>query len=298
MIRGTTILPGGIRSSDSRVEVVWETLSPHPKVMEYTTQAHRQIVDLGVTDGTMLIAYGDWTQNLGPVSVIGYNLQTLAPVTLFANATNEGWGRINIIDGKAFLPHTDPTLDNQGAYTTNERGVWETVKIGTNTSMIHSFDIIKFNGLMMCCGSAGINGTGMGVVWTETAPGSREFTRTLMGSSREDFARFYKFYPVGNKVRVQNVAGGLETWITEDGANWEQESGVPSYTGNNTGWDLTEVTSLPAGYIETSFMSKIWSKYEHDGWLWIGGFDGVVKRARLPSTNSPGPFPSKFTTKF
>lgn len=286
MIRGSTILPGGVWEIAHRYEVVWETMTPHPKVLEYTSRYHQEIVALGASDGVMLVGYGDWTDNLGPVSVIGYNLQTLQPVTLFADARTEAWGRINIIDGKAYLPHTDPTLDNQGAYTTNDRGVWETVKVGPNPSMIHSFDVIKFKGKVLCCGSAAGSGPalGIGCVYTETASDSRIFTRTLAGVSQAGFARFYKFflYDNGNEVRVQNVAGGLETYKSTDGVNWVALPGEPAYTGNDA-WDREVLTSLPAnGYADTVGMAEVLSAYVHDGWIWVGGASGVVKRARLP----------------
>lgn len=276
---GTTVLPGALKSQHKQVELVWETLPPHPVVMAETTAMHRQIRALGVSDGVMLLGYGDWNENLGPVKVIGYDLSTLEPVTLMTQPSslgNEAWDRIRIIDGKAYLPHTDPTLNNQGAYTTNENGIWETVKVGNNPSMIHTFDVIKFKGRMMACGSQAAGGTGAGVVYTETAPGSREFTRTLLGDLRDDFARFYKFFvrDEGNEVMVQNSSGGLESFVTTDGSTWSAAPGEPQNWGNNA-WDSP--APLPVGWPS---VATRYATLEHEGWLWITQANGVVKRAR------------------
>lgn len=278
---GTTALPGVLKTRHAYVEVVWETLPPHPVVMAEATAMHREIRALGVSDGVMLLGYGDWNESFGPVKVIGYDLSTLEPVTLMTQPPElgtEAWDRIRIIDGKAYLPHTDPTLNNQGAYTTNERGFWETVKVGENPSMIHTFDVIKFKGRMMACGSMS-SGGGAGVVYTETAPGSRVFTRTLLGGIRDPFARFYKFFvrDGGNEVMVQNSSGGLESFVTTDGDNWTAAPGEPRDYRNTA----TEIPApLPVGYVGHG--AVVTAAVYHDGWVWVGGHGGVVKRARLP----------------
>lgn len=276
---GTTVLPGVVKVQHKRVEVAWETLPPHPAVMAETTAAHRQIHALGVSDGVMLLGYGDWTENLGPVKVIGYDLSTLEPVTLMeppAALGSEGWDRIRIIDGKAYLPHTDPTSNNQGAYTTNENGVWETVKVGGNQSMIHTFDVIKFKGRMMACGSRAADGSGAGVVYTETAPGSRVFTETLLGGIRGAGARFYKFFvrDGGNEVMVQNYSGGLESFATTDGSTW---TAAPSEPRDYSNEPFDNPGSLPIGWPNEVRYALI----EHEGWVWITQANGVVKRAQV-----------------
>lgn len=287
---GVTVLPGGVRAKvtiqpgegePDPGEGVWETLPPHPVVMAETTAVHRQIDALGVSDGVMLLGYGDWNENLGPVKVIGYDLVTLLPVTLMEPPHalgSEAWDIIRIIDGKAYLPHTDPTLGNQGAYTTNENGVWETVKVGGNQSMIHTFDVVRFKGRMMACGSRAADGTGAGVVYTETAPGSRIFAETLLGGARGSSARFYKFFVrgEGNEVMVQNSTSGpglLETFVTTDGDNWTATPSEPQ--------DYTNIPApLPTGYTNhgVEYVSAVTF---HDGWVWVGGNGGAVKRALL-----------------
>lgn len=285
---GTVVIPGLINSRAKRMEVVWETLPEHPVVMADQQGTHTHIKTMGVSDNILLIGYGDWTINLGPVKVIGYDLLTGQPVTLMEQPPelgNEAWDRINIIDGKAYLPHTDPTLNNQGAYTTNDRGFWETVKVGNNPSMIHSFDIIKFKGRMVVCGSMGVPGTGAACVYTETSAAFRTFTRTLQGNLHANFARFYKFFLFdgGNEIRVQNSAGGLETFSSTDGSNWVEMVDEPVYPGNDSSnrWDASDDLVLPYGY-EDSIGFEPMAAYVHEGWVYVSGTNGVVKRALLP----------------
>ena len=283
---GITVLPGRVKAKvkvqpgqDGHAQVVWETLPPHPVVMAETTFNHRTIYALGVSDGVMLLGYGDWIENLGPVKVIGYDLSTLQPVTLMeppAVLGSEAWDRIRLIDGKAYLPHTDPTSNQQGAYTTNETGIWETVKVGGNQSMLHTFDVIKFKGRMMVCGSMSADGSGAGVVYTETAPGSRVFAETLLGGLRGSGARFYKFFvrDGGNEVMVQNSSEGLESFVTTDGDTWAAAPGESQDYSNSPG-DTPD--PLPNGWPSVTRLAAV----EHEGWYWITQADGVVKRARL-----------------
>lgn len=280
---GTVMLTGGLRSELKRVvQATWETLPPHPVVMADSRGTHQRVRAMGVSDGALIIGYGDWGINTGPLAVVGYDLGTLEPVTLMPEQppelSTEAWDRIRIIDGKAYLPHTDPTLNNQGAYTTNERGFWESVKVGENPSMIHTFDVVKFKGRMMACGSMSWNG-GAGVVYTETAPGSRTFARSLLGGIRDDFARFYKFFvrDVGNEVMVQNSDGGLESFVTTDGDNWTLLPDEPQ-NHSNTSYDRPD--PLLIGYTDHGVLA-VSAVIHHDGWVWIGGNGGVVKRALL-----------------
>ena len=290
--RGITVLPGRVKAKvtvqpgeiepdptePGPGEDLWETLPLHPAVMAETTFNHRLIKALGVSDGVMLLGYGDWAENLGPVKVIGYDLVTLLPVTLMEPPHalgSEAWDIIRIIDGKAYLPHTDPTLGNQGAYTTTERGFWETVEIGGDQSMIHTFDVVKFKGRMMACGSMYEDGVGAGVVYTETEPGSREFAISLLGDSRGPGARFYTLSvrDEGNEVMVQNYSGGLESFVTTDGDNWTAAPSEPPVNSSTPG-------PLPTGYTNHG-VELVSAVTFHDGWVWVGGSDGVVKRALL-----------------
>lgn len=287
---GTTNLPGvllaGIRNS---VPLVWETVPPHPTVMAKATAEHQRIRFLRPHNGTMLIGYGDWNDNLGPVDIIGYDLDNgNAPVTLHNDAPTEAWDRVRIIDGHAYLPWTDPTVGNQGGLTTDRTGTWTDVKVGPGTSMVHTFDVAKIGGKIHVCGSRDAvsigeaynpGSTGYGSVWREDAPGV--WTETLRGLGRDGFARFKAFRFVDGKVRVQNSVGGLETYETVDGSSWDPITDVDWTAETTWGADSTDPPlPLPPGYTNHGLTTVNCVTY-HDGWVWVGGKSGIVKRAPL-----------------
>ena len=276
--RGTTVLPGAMFPIARTVPIVWDTLTPHPVVMAEETFAHRIVKALAPVGNTMLVGYGDWDDNLGPVFVLGYDLDTLAPVTLSGPHPSEAFDRIRVIDGAAYLPWTDPTGANHiGGYTTNETGAWTEVEIGP---MIHTFDVIEFKGALLACGSIfnpENTNNGLGVVYRRNAAG--RWVEVLRGHYTAPFARFYEFVVVddGDTLIVQTVDVGppRETFGSRGGRDWFSIPDAPDY---KTSWVDIPPNPLPA----TGHGLAAQSYAIHDGWLWVGGTDGAVKRTRLP----------------
>ena len=286
---GTTVLPGRIRTHHRELVVVWETLALHPTVMAQATVDHQKIRFLRPHRGVMLVGYGDGNENLGPVDVIGYDLTTLAPVTLHGPVLNEIWDRVKVIDGDSYLPWIDPKTyaGNQGGFTTDRSGAWVDVKAGPPDSMIHTFDVAKIGGKIHLCGSRDATSIGetytpgttsYGVVWREDAPGV--WTETLRGVARAALARFYSFKAVDDKWRVQNTTAGIETYETVDGTSWYPVTDTAWTSTPTWGADSTDPPpALPAGYVG---VTPLTAAAYHDGWVWVGGNGGVVKRARVP----------------
>lgn len=275
-IWGTTNLPGQMMPSNRLVPSVWETLPPHPVVMAEASAYHQQIKALAVADNTMILAYGDWTNNLGPAFVVGYDLDTLQPVTLHGPSPTEAFDRIRIIDGAAYLPWTDPLGSlHMGGFTTNRSGTWEDVDA---YPMIHAFDVVKYKGALLVCGStsAGVPGEGgVGVVARQNPQG--QWVEVLRGKYVANLARFYEFVEVDDTLIVQTVDGGLprETFGTRGGRDWFPIPDAPDY---KTSWLDPAPVSLPvAGHGIMALSHAV-----HDGWLWVAGANGVVKRTRLP----------------
>lgn len=273
--RVTSVLPGAISESVTTVPIVWETLTPHPVVMAHTTAEHRQIRWMHPVDGVMLIGYGDYTNNLGPISVIGYNMTTLAPVTVFGPVPSESFERIRIIDGHVYLPHTDPLgATHMGAITTNRSGSWENVTIG---HMVHVYDVIKFKGSIYVCGSANtpVVDVGQGIVYKETSPGIWKVV--LRGTHKSALSRFYQFHPDGDFLKVQTRAEEAlsePTFRTANGEDWEVVPGHPVLSANDNDPPTITPPSYP-GFGPTAAAV-------HGGWVWVGGANGAVKRTRLP----------------
>lgn len=292
---GTTNLPGVLKTWHKRLELVWEDFPLHPTVMAHDTTQHQRIRALGVTDEALIIGYGDWDNNLGPVDVIGYDLSTKDPLTLFGPCPNEAWDRIRIIDGHVYLPWTDPTVGNQGGFTTNRAGVWSNVNIGPSDSMVHTFDIAKIDGKIHACGSrtATVPGQGgVGVVWREESPGV--WVESFRGSLVDPLARFYRFnHQPDGSVRVQNSRGGLETFSTTDGETWTALPDEPQWALlDNTSYDSPG--PLPSGWPDP--LGTRTASITHEGWVYVAGTGGRVKRARLPGPVSV--FAATFTETF
>ena len=270
------MLPWGLDTTTISVVVpplqatVWETLEVHPRLLEKPESA-RRVVFLAPYGGTMLIGYGDWSINTGPVWVCGYDLVTGAPTSIFGPCPTEAFIRARVIGGKAYLPWTDPTNGNQGGYATDESGTWANISIGPNTSMIHTFDIIGFAGNLYACGSTSSPPAGVGVVWGKTPGGA--WSEVLRGSNIADFARFYRFDISGGRLRVQNSNPTLETWGTTDGTTWTQDVGYPSFSPEPEGEQPPLELMGPHG------ISQVWAQALFSGWAWVGGPGGVVKRA-------------------
>lgn len=300
MLSGTTVLPGQIRMHRKRTELVWETLTKHPTVMAQPTAEHQKIRFLRAHRGTMLIGYGDWNNNLGPVNVIGYDLNAKTPVTLLTNVMSEAFDRVRIIDGDAYLPWTDPKTyaGNQGGFTTDRSGVWADVKVGPGDSMVHSFDIIKIGGKIHVSGSRTGSAVdlGVGVVWREDGPGV--WTEALRSANEHSFARFYDFRIVNGKYRVQNVAGGaVETFETVDGSSWYPVAGEAWTSQVSWGADSSDPpAALPDGYTSHG-VGLVTAVAYHDGWVWVGGESGAVKRARVPDA-APDYLDATFSENF
>lgn len=285
--RGTTNLPGQMLGTKRTVPVVWETLEPHPKVMAKTTSAHRQIRSMVSHRGMMLFAYGDWSDNLGPVDVVAYNLETGEPLTVFGPCPTEAWEYIRIIDGDAYLPWVDPRgASHQGGFTTDRTGEWANITVGPSDSMIHTVDIAKIDGRLVVCGSTfGDNeGAGRGVVWCETEPGV--WVKALESTYQSYLARFYTFKHMPDGSLVVQVTGDNlqyigETWSTVDGLLWDQVFDAPDY-------DLAlrnRIQPSPPGY---NFHGITGPEFvEYNGYLWAGGYSGQVKRAKLPVVPDP-----------
>lgn len=266
-------------------EVAWETLPPHPALTAQPTLGGQRPRAFTPHAGILLVGYGDWNVNTGPVDVVGYQIDTGEPVTLLTDCPTEAFDRIVLIDGHAYLPFIDPaTAENRGGFATDRGGSWSLVTLPVG-SMIHVFDVARIGGRIHLCGSnyaALDESASQAVVWQEQPNGTWV---QVLASAPVPVAggapRFYHFFLDGATVRVQNRATSpTETWYTTDGTTWVPDPAAPDLP---TPSDFTPPTwPLPAG---------VTAYAEAGGWAWIGLPGGVVKRTRLVSRGfGHGPF--------
>lgn len=230
-------------------------IAAHPKILEQP-ESGRVITFLQPHNGVILVGYGDWNADTGPVAVVGYDEVTANPVTLLGQVPSEALDRCRIIDGFAYLPWVDPILPTEmpigepnGGFTTDRSGTWENVVAG---EMIHTFDVAKINGKIHVCGSIGTNsGNGVGVVYREDGPGV--WTEVLRGSVEVPTSRFYSFTynEIQGRTYVQNIQGSTgtspnitypDTWYINDGSStWVNSPTMTKYVSIST----DETTSFP-----------------------------------------------------
>lgn len=268
-------LPGAVRLHRRRtVPRVWETLAPHPAVVAQPTLAGKQLRDFTPHNGVMLMGYGDWNANTGPVDVIGYDLTTGTPVTLLTDCPTEAFDRIKVIGGQAFIPFTDPTTSaNNGGFATDRSGSWRNVLMH-DQSMIHCFDVIMIAGRMHLCGSnydQSNTSLSYACVLQEQPDGSWTEVLRTASATAEVAPRFYNFFRDRYTVRVQ-MSGPTPrpVYMTTDGTTWTVDPDPPQlpYPPDYTPptWPLPDGTTAYA---------------EWAGWAWVGTDEGHVRRTKI-----------------
>lgn len=72
--------------------------------------------------------------------------------------------------------------------------------------------------------------------------------------------------------------------------NWGEMPGEPVYPGNDSqgSWNASDAVVLPPNYLESLDFVPL-ASYVHDGWIWVSGKNGVVKRAKLTPLEEPEP---------
>lgn len=260
-------------------------------------------------DGKLIAGYGDWDSNVdsfgvpaGRIGVVPLDVATKQWGPIFY-AGSEALDLVRKIDGKLYLPTTDPsdktastmTGNNKSGYVTNDTpdGSWKFVDNGRG--MTHTFDVgIAGNGDIFTVGSFqskayAMRSTNSGATWTES--------KTEQSGPGEDssFARYYSISRVGNDLytRAQHVTP--QTTIQKfNGTTWQQETSVypqcigyfspgkvDTFKGNavcgqNDRVYVFDGTSERSVQFGGSFVSDI---YVTDEYLYVLSPDGIYRSA-------------------
>lgn len=215
---------------------VWTAVPRHPSIEAQPSEG-RKIKFMHPYEGVVLVGYGDWNANTGPMDVVGYDEVTGDPVTFLTGAPTEAFERIREIDGSLYLLWVDPLgADNVGGFTTNEGGAWHNVVVGP---MIHTFDMIEWGGDLYVSGSAMYDAnapggaTGEGVVYRREGSA---WVKAHVGIEHAPFTRFYRLWvdEQGRLCTEEEVSSGVwRTWRTPDGVAWVADTpGLPVYGAN------------------------------------------------------------------
>lgn len=260
-----------IRLTDNlRREVVapkgWVDLGIHPSVSAYIPSG-RLIRSLTEFGGDVLVGYGDWSLNGGPVSVLAYDVATGEHKELLAGCPTEAFSRVVSINGAAYLPFVDPTGPDVGGFATNSSGVWENVLM-PEYSMIHCFDVSIIGGITYVCGSSRVSSVETGAsVWKRDPVLGWQMD---LYYPTEGAGRFYDFFGKGrNQVRIESL-----TWTLVDGVWIGPTFGdaLPFSATYDIGAQPRPRWTPPPD--TTAYTAT-------DNWAWIGRSDGTVLRAPL-----------------
>jgi hypothetical protein len=166
----------------------------------------RHIWDLQVWRGRVYLGYGDWQNNLGPVTIWYYTPTASAFVseTVCVSETRpaapvdeEAIDRYVVIDDDLYIPGTDPISTNSwkwGNFYRNDGTGW--VKYRTIPCGIHTFDMASYGGALF----AAIGPDGAAAL-LRSGDGGLTWTSAISEVQPDDYYnRFYELYELGGSL--------------------------------------------------------------------------------------------------
>ena len=232
-----------------------------PVVAAQPTEFGRTLNLLGVMDdGTILLGYGDWNLNTGPIDLLGLDPDTGIVTTLVNDVPTENISEARKLnDGWWWLPSIDPTYqpmwtqDRASLVTNAPAGTWTVlpVTIYGLPPMVHMFGVAQTSdGTLHACGARRIMVSegntfnqeyGAAVVWKST-DGGVTWTESLayLGSGTDGFLRFYGIGQVGDDLLV--AASDNTAHFTFHAGTWTQHAGLIPDAGAY-GWPVNMDTA-------------------------------------------------------
>lgn len=293
----------------------WTALGSHP-----SAEAHRPWRGHGINamqpyQGRLYLGYGNWNSNSGGASRLGVDIAWYDPITgeFGIDATGMPGEAIEVfreIDGRLFVPNTDPTGSRPGSFFSNVSGEW---LHGPGTvSGEHMFDVCGTGvpGELFLVGSDGRGTLVNPTVWRSIDNGvtwevffQEPFAQN---AARNGYERFYwlahadgKIYcraaGMGNAVPLRVFDTAKRQWTTQKmglgKANRIELAAQQSFTntfqstpsmwyGRSSGWSNTEkyawCDGKKAGWVSgiTNFVNH--GSKTDDGRVLIKQQDGIV----------------------
>lgn len=208
----------------------------HPSVMAQPDSG-KPIRDLAVQDGRLLLAYGDYQNNTGPIDVAAVDLATGATSVLLDNAPTEETNTFRRTStGALVTPWIDPT--GCGTCTPVNGGM----SAGGAWADVHAFpaghvyDYADAATSQFLVGAVAYGGAG---VWQSVSGGPWRLVVTEESAGgATGWERFYWAVNLGGKVYAQAMHKGYSTGCgcsssepfrlrVWDGASWRSKKSVP-----------------------------------------------------------------------
>lgn len=184
-----------------------------------------------VVNEGVLVGYGDYGANTGPIDVIAVS-PTGVVTTLLAKFDTEEIIAMRKLAGAVYIPAVDPKSNTSAQIATNYGGTWHTITAqppGVGVA-IHLFDVMldPANGNLLACGSRGPDtafvwrSADQGVTWTE------DLAHNADGGG---YNRFYEFKHVNGAPVVVTTHGTPAYYRLVDSV-WTQASGPFTFDPN------------------------------------------------------------------
>lgn len=204
----------------------------------------------------VLIGYGDFEANTGPIDIIAVSPEGVV-ITLLASFDTEQTISMRHLNDSVYIPAIDPKTNTSARIATNQGGTWHTIVAqpsGVGVA-VHLFDVTldPANGDLLACGSRDPDtafvwrSADMGTTWTE------DLAHEADGGG---FNRFYEFRKSSGRPVVTTTHGSPAYYVLVDG-EWAPATSVtfdPALVAYDT-------SRLPGGPWTSSAAS--------DGSIWL-----------------------------
>jgi hypothetical protein len=137
-------------TAQSSLSLAFQPFATHPSIAAQP-ESGRRVSDIAVQGNNLIVGYGDYNANTGPIDVAALDATTGAASVLLAATPTEAILTYRTIDGVLYGPETDPRTPwlAPAGYATSSGG-WHSVR---NSPAQHLYDITKVGNKLVLVGS-------------------------------------------------------------------------------------------------------------------------------------------------
>jgi hypothetical protein len=187
-------------------------LATHPSPAAQPNPGGRYIKDIAVWGDKLVLGYGDYSYNKGPIDVATVDMTTGETGIALNDVPTEELDTYRLVDGALYAPWIDPqgwggaTNPPNGGYTTNKGGTWHNVQV---VAAGHVYDYARLGDSEFLVGNIAYDAAG---VWQSKAGGPYSLVKRDVSASMTTWERFYWAVVLNGKLYVQaKHNGGTET---------------------------------------------------------------------------------------
>lgn len=210
------------------------SVGTHPQAAAQPTASGKQIHTLAVDGTKMVMGYGDWNTNTGPMVINPFDLTSETFDGVALTIPGESISTIRTINGKLYIPNTDPQSYDPLGYATNQSGTW--VYQNTGLAGVHTFDITTRDGSDLWLFGSKFHPTyansSTATAWHSTDGGttwSEAYTDDTIPAQDNQIVRYYWGASVNSHVYMQaRDATPQPPLRVYDGVSWSDGIAEPA----------------------------------------------------------------------